>query len=144
MTTTDFKIWDEYNSTTGLGKTIIRHPYLSIAPKGKITFSVAVTEGLKLTQDSRIVFVEGTEDGSFFICKTKDSGLMFCHNTKGKGHKKIYLYLSAPILCQHLAEKFGFDKRIHVRVSLNPETFPKKQQGMPVAGFRLYFNEIKK
>ena len=82
MTTTDFKIWDEYNSTTGLGKTIIRHPYLSIAPKGKITFSVAATDGLKLTQDSRIVFVEGTEDGSFFICKTKDSGLMFCHNTK--------------------------------------------------------------
>jgi len=142
MTTTDFKIWDEYNSTSGLGKTLIRHPYLSIAPKGKLSFSVAATEGLKLTQDSRIVFVEGTEDGSFFICKTKDSGLMFS-KTK-KTNSKGYLQVSAPLFCEYVAKKFGFDKRIHVRVSLNPETFPKKQQGMPVAGFRLYFNEIKK
>ena len=141
MTTTDFKIWNEYNSTSGLGKTLIRHPYLSIAPKGKLSFSVAATEGLKLTQESRIIFLEGN-DGSFFVCKTKDTGLMFC-KTKKK-NSKGYLQVSAPLFCEYVAKKFGFDKRVHVRVSLNPEIFPKKQQSMPVAGFRLYFNEIKK
>lgn len=142
MTTTDFKIWNEYNSTSGLGKTLIRHPYLSIAPKGKLSFSVAATEGLKITQDSRIIFVEGN-DGSFFVCKTKDSGLMFCKKDKTK-HSKNYLQLSAPLFSEYVAEKFGFEKRVHVRVSLTPETFPKKQQDLPAAGFRLYFNEIKK
>ena len=142
MTTTDFKIWDEYNSTSGLGKTIIRHPYLSIAPKGKLSFSVAAAEGLKLTQDSRIIFLEGN-DGSFFVCKTKDTGLMFCKKDKSK-HSKSYLQLSAPLFSEYVAKKFGFDKRVHVRVSLNCETFPKKTAGFPVGGYRLYFNEIKK
>ena len=142
MTTTDFKIWDEYNSTTGLGKTLIRHPYLSIAPKGKMSFSVAASEGLKLTPDSRIVFVEGA-DGSFFVCKTKDSGLMFCKKDKSN-HSQSYLQLSAQLFSEYVARKFGFEKRVHVRVSLAPEIFPKKQQGLPASGFRLYFNELKK
>ena len=142
MTTTEFKIWDEYNSTTGLGRTIIRHPFLSIAPTGKMSFSVAAVEGLKLTVDSRVIFVEGA-DGSFFICKTKETGLLFCKKDQTK-RSKNYLQLSAPLFSKHVAEMFGFDKRVHVRVSLNPETFPKRQQGLPVAGFRLYFNEIKK
>ena len=141
MTTTDFKIWDEYNSTTGLGKTLIRHPYLSIAPKGKMSFSVAASEGLKLTPESRIVFVEGA-DGSLFVCKTKDSGLMFCKKDKSN-HSKSYLQLSAQLFSEYVAKKFGFEKRVHVRVSLAPETFPKKHD-LPAAGFRLYFNELKK
>ena len=103
---------------------------------------MAAAEGLKLTQDSRIIFLEGN-DGSFFVCKTKDTGLMFCKKDKSK-HSKNYLLLSAPLFSDYVAKKFGFDKRVHVRVSLNCETFPKKTAGFPVGGYRLYFNELKK
>ena len=139
MTTKEFKIWDEFNATSGLGKTIIRQPYISIAPKGKMSLSTALTEGLKLTQDSRIIFVEG-DDGSFFLCKTKDHGLLII---KQKGERKEkYLQLCANKLSEYLAQKFGFTKRVHVRVSLIAEAFPKKND-LPAAGYRIYFNELK-
>lgn len=138
MTTSKFKIWDEFNSTSGLGKTIIRAPFIGVSPKGKMTFSTSLVEGLKLTQDSRIIFLEG-EDGSWFLCKTKDHGLLF---TKKKD-KENFLTMSAAKLSAYLAQKYGFERRVHVRVSTVPETFPKKE-GLPTAGYRLYFNEIKK
>ena len=107
MTTSNFKIWDEFNSTSGLGKTIIRAPFIGVSPKGKMTFSTTLVEGLKLTQDSRIIFVEG-EDGSFFLCKTKDHGLLF---TKKKD-KQNFLTMSATKLSAYLAQKFGFERNL--------------------------------
>lgn len=136
MTTKTFKIWDEYNSTSGLGKTQIRHNFISISPKGKITFNSGICQSLSITDKTRITFVEG-DDSSFFLCKTTDSGLTF---NRHKGSKK-FQQMGASKLCAYLSEKYGFKQSVRVRVSTVPETFPK-QDGLPAAGFRVYLNEL--
>ena len=87
-------------------------------------------------------FIKNDSEVQFLLApQTIEFPVFYKDKTK---HSKNYLQLSAPLFSEYVAEKFGFEKRVHVRVSLTPETFPKKQQDLPAAGFRLYFNEIKK
>lgn len=138
MTTKEFKIWDEQNATGSGGKSKIRQNFITFLACGKINFSAGLCKALGITKSTRITFVEG-DDGSFFLCKTKDSGLLII-NAK---HSHSYLSAGARKLTEHLMEKLGLETSFRARVSIAPETFPR-QEGMPVAGYRVYLNEVKK
>ena len=138
MTTKSFKIWDEFTATGGGGKCLIRQNFITFTAYGKVSFSAGLCSALGLTHESRITFVEG-DDGSLFLCKTINSGLIFGQSTS----KKNYLQMGARKLCDHLFQTYGFDKSFRARVCVTAEPFPK-QEGLPVAGYRIYLNEVKK
>lgn len=137
MTTKTFKIWNEHNSSGGGSRTKAKPCFITFTPYGKITFSSGLCEALNLNAQTRITFAEG-DDGSFFVCKTKDSGIFFNKLTKKPAYQ-----IGARKLCEHLFEAYGFQKTFRARVNTSAETFPK-QEGMPVAGYRIYLNEVKK
>ena len=138
MTTKTFKIWDEQNATGGGGKCLIRQNFITFTSYGKVSFSSGLCSTLGLTHESRITFIEG-DDGSLFLCKTINTGLIFGQSKS----KKNYLQMGARKLCDHLFQTYGFDKSFRARVCVTAETFPK-QEGLPVAGYRIYLNEVKK
>ena len=110
MTTKTFKIWDEQNATGGGGKCLIRQNFITFSSYGKVSFSSGLCSALGLTHESRITFVEG-DDGSLFLCKTINTGLIFGQSKS----KKNYLQMGARKLCDHLFQTYGFEKSFRAR-----------------------------
>lgn len=90
-----------------------------------------------LTKDSKVIFLEGSDDNNvFFICKVKDSGM----RVNSKKGASSFCTLSAPRLSEYVCKLCNRGKRFRVRMSTVPEALPKRE-GLPAAGFRLYVRE---